>query len=260
MQTQVINAKNIHLKRGTNHLLKGLSWQVEAGQHWVLLGPNGAGKTLLMEILLGYLWPTLGEVHVLGNRLGHIDLRLLRRSLGWVSKALEEMTPGEASVMEVILSGPLATLGLYEEICPQLQDEALVLAQKFNLEKIVCRHFGLLSSGEKQRVLLARAALAQPKILFLDEPMSNLDLGGRELFLQSLAQMASLPQAPTIILTTHNTLEIGPFMTHGFLMKEGRTVAQGELSSVMCADLLQQTFDLPLRVERASSGRYLALL
>jgi iron complex transport system ATP-binding protein len=139
-------------------------------------------------------------------------------------------------------------------------EAAGALAGEFGLSRLLGRPFGLLSSGEKQRALLARAALARPELLFLDEPMSNLDMGGREHFLALLDKMVRGPNPPTVILSTHNTLEIGPFMTHALFMKAGRAVAGGALSDVMRPDLLGQTFDLPLKVEKTQSGRYLAYL
>jgi iron complex transport system ATP-binding protein len=108
----VIEASGLFLKRGGEILLQDLSWRVERGQHWALLGANGAGKTLLMRILTGYVWPGQGAVEILGSRLGRVDVRLLRRRIGWVARALEELTPGDATVLEVILSGPEASLGL----------------------------------------------------------------------------------------------------------------------------------------------------
>lgn len=260
MTIDVIKAENLYLKRGGETLLRDFSWRVESGQHWALLGPNGAGKTLLMKILTGYLWPGTGSVEILGQRLGRVDLRVLRRRLGWVAKALEELTPNDATVLEVILSGPEASLGLYIEPAAKQIRAASALAEDFGLSRIIHRHFGLLSSGEKQRTLLARAALMKPALLFLDEPMTNLDMGGREHFLAILDKMVAGPDAPTVILSTHNTLEIGQFMTHALLMKSGQSVAQGRLSDMMQTELMQKTFDLPLKVEKTQSGRYLAYL
>ncbi len=256
----VIRAENISLRRGRDTLLRDLSWRVAKGEHWAILGANGAGKTLLLKILTGYIWPTTGSVEILGHTLGRVDLRVLRRRLGWVAKALEELTPPRTTVLETILSGPEGSLGLYVEPSPHQVREAEGLAEEFGLGRLVRREFGLLSSGEKQRALLARAALSRPALLFLDEPMANLDMGGREQFMALLDKLAGGPEAPAIILTTHNTLEIGPFMTQALLMKGGTVMAAGPLAETMRPEPLQQTFDLPLKVERTPSGRYLAYL
>ena len=259
-EAAVILAENLRLRRGRETVIKEVSWRVEPGQHWAVLGANGAGKTLLLKILTGYIWPTCGSVSILGQTLGEVDLRALRRRLGWVAKALEELSPPRTTVLEAILSGPEASLGLYIEPEPPQVRAAEELAEEFGLNRLIYREFGLLSSGEKQRVLLARAAAANPSLLFLDEPMANLDMGGREQFMALLEKLAGRAQAPTIILTTHNALEIGPFMTHALLMKGGLVTARGPLADTMRPEVLSATFDLPLKVERTPSGRYLAYL
>lgn len=256
----VIEADRLTLRRRGESLINNLSWRVNQGEHWAVLGPNGAGKTLLLRLLTGYLWPTEGWVELLGRRLGRVDLRELRRRLGWVAKALEEMIPAETTALEVILSGPRASLGLYTQPSAEEEAAAKALAERFGLSRLLGRGFGLLSSGERQRALLARAALARPEVLFLDEPMSNLDLAGREIFLASLSELAAGPGAPTVILTTHNTLEIGPFMTHALIMKDGAGLAAGPLEATLRPEILSRAFDLPLKVERTPGGRYLAYL
>lgn len=258
--SQIINAQGIHLSRGQAKILQDVDWQVKKGEHWAVLGANGAGKTMLMRVLTGYVWPTCGTVDILGRRLGTVDLRVLRRNIGWVAKALEEMTPADTTVLEVILSGPYASLGLYVEPPSHLKREAEELAELYGLAPLVNRTFGLLSSGEKQRALLARAVLSNPALLFLDEPMANLDMAGREQFMALLNLLAQRKAAPTIILTTHNTLEIGPFMTHSLMMKAGRVVTAGALEDSMTSERLEEVFGLPLKVERTSGGRFLAYL
>ncbi|MDR2945493.1 MAG: ATP-binding cassette domain-containing protein [Candidatus Adiutrix sp.] len=256
----VIRAEGLSLRRGGELLLNKLSWRVSRGEHWAVLGANGAGKTLLLKMLTGYLWPTEGRVEILGETLGRVDVRELRRSLGWVAKALEELTPPQTTVLEVILSGPEASLGLYVEPSPEQLRAAEALAGDFGLARLAGREFGLLSSGERQRALLARAAAHKPSILFLDEPMSNLDMAGREQFMALLTKLAAGPDAPTVILTTHNTLEIAPFMTHALFMKDGAEVASGPLTETMRPEVLEAVFGLPLQVERTAAGRYLAYL
>jgi iron complex transport system ATP-binding protein len=159
----------------------------------------------------------------------------------------------------VVLSGPRASLGLYERPEPGEEEEARALTEQFGLGPVSGQQFGLLSSGERQRALLARAALARPELLFLDEPMSNLDLAGRELFLARLGELAG-PGGPAIILATHNTLEIGPFMTHALILREGAALAAGPLAEVMRPEILSRAYGLPLKVEKTASGRYLVFL
>ncbi|MDR1165386.1 MAG: ATP-binding cassette domain-containing protein [Deltaproteobacteria bacterium] len=256
----IVNLRGVSLSRGGTPLLRDLNWEVRRGEHWTVLGPNGAGKTLLLRVVTGYIWPTDGEVTVLGKRLGRVDLRILRRKIGWVSQALADLTPGGETLLGTILSGPMASLGLYADPEPALVEKARQTAADFGLSDKLERPFFLLSSGERQRALLARAALTEPDLLILDEPMSNLDMGGRELFLELTRRLASAPNGPTVILTTHNTLEIGPFFSHALLLKNGAVLAQGELERTLTSPILSAAFELPLKVERSAGGRVLALL
>ena len=260
MKSSVIELKSVTLKRDGLALIDGVSWKVEPGQNWALLGPNGAGKTLMLRIVTGYIWPTDGEVSVLGHKLGEIDLRVLRGRIGWVSQAIADLTPGSTTLREVILSGPPASLGLYADPEPEAVERAERLAKDFSLEALLERPFRVLSSGERQRALLARAAMARPSLLILDEPMSNLDMGGRELFLSLTARFAASTEAPSMVLTTHNIQEIGPFITHAIIIKGGRVVEAGPLEKTLTSETLGAAFELPLRVERDSRGRYAAWL
>jgi iron complex transport system ATP-binding protein len=256
----VVGLFDVTLNRSKLTLLNKLNWKLKASENWTILGPNGAGKTLLLRIVTGYIWPSQGRVMVLGNYLGTIDLRLIRKRVGWVSQAVADIMPAYNTLLETIASGPLASLGLYIDPDKELLDKAEHIAIEYGLAHKLQRPFHLLSSGERQRVLLARAAITEPELLILDEPMSNLDMGGRELFLEHVKQLASSPNAPTIILTTHNTLEIGPFITHGLIVKEGEILTQGPIEETMTSEHLSLAFDLPLIVEKSTSGRYLATL
>ncbi|MDR2387106.1 MAG: ATP-binding cassette domain-containing protein [Deltaproteobacteria bacterium] len=258
MADSVIDLEEIYLKRGPLTLLSKVNWTIEKGQHWALLGPNGAGKTLILRIITGYIWPTDGQVTVLGHRLGRYDLRKLRTRIGWVSQALADLMPSHTNVLETIQSGYFASLGLYSEPDPNITQKAQELAEEFGLSEMLVRPFAHLSSGERQRALLARASLPEPDLLILDEPMSNLDMGGRELFLDQLTKLAASPKAPTIILTTHNILEIAPFITSALVIRKGQVTAAGPLSQTLTSSCLSQAFDLDLKVERTSGGRYVA--
>ncbi|MDR2368147.1 MAG: ATP-binding cassette domain-containing protein [Deltaproteobacteria bacterium] len=258
MSGPVIELSGVVLKRGPHTLLNNVNWLVERGQHWALLGPNGAGKTLLLRTVTGYVWPTEGQVTVLGHTLGRYDLRKLRTEIGWVSQAVADLMPGHTSVRETIVSGYLASMGLYTDPDPTMVERAEALAVDFGLSGLLDRPFAHLSSGERQRALLARAALAGPALLILDEPMSNLDMGGRELFLDLLSDLAASPTAPTIILTTHNILEIAPFMTSALVIRKGEAMEAGPIGRTLTSGCLSRAFDMDLRVERTSGGRYVA--
>ena len=108
--------RHVTLRRGERVILRDVSWRVESGEHWALLGVNGSGKTTLLKVLTGYEWPTEGRVAVLGKRYGECDLRELRKSIGWVSSALEHKIPADETALETTASGLDSTFGLYREL------------------------------------------------------------------------------------------------------------------------------------------------
>lgn len=254
----VIRLKDVSLWRD-RMLLDDIQWTVARGQHWAILGRNGAGKTLLLRILAGYLWPSRGEVYVLDERFGQVDLRDLRQGLGWVSSALSEKIPAGDTALEVVASGAYATFGLYQVPDAGVMDRARQLMADMGLTGLNGTRFGDLSGGEKQRVLLARARLPRPQVLILDEPCAGLDLAAREKFLKLVSRMAGDPDGPTLIMVTHQAEEIMPGFTHGLLLHHGRILAAGPLDEVLTDDLLSRTLEIPLRVTR-QNGRWDVLL
>jgi iron complex transport system ATP-binding protein len=105
-----------------------------------------------------------------------------------------------------------------------------------------------MSTGERQRVLLARALMTDPELLLLDEPAAGLDLGAREDLVELLSELAADPDGPATVMVTHHVEEIPPNCSHAMLLREGRVVAQGLLEDVMTSENLSATFDQPLEL------------
>jgi len=250
----VVKLINVHLWRDRT-LLQGINWTVTRGQHWVVLGRNGAGKTLLLKILAGYLWPSKGEVWVLEKRFGRVDLPELRKRMGWVSSSLTEKIPVRDTALEVVLSGAFATMGLFQTPSPDIVRKAEQLMEDMGLSALGTQEFGLLSAGEKQRTLLARARMPQPSLLILDEPCAGLDFTAREKFLAVVGRMAADPGGPTMIMVTHRVSEIMPGFTHGLFLNSGREVVSGPLKRILKDELLSGVYDIPLHVTHRN-GRW----
>ncbi len=119
------------------------------------------------------------------------------------------------------------------------------------------RTFGTLSSGERQRVLVARSLVAAPGLLLLDEPTAGLDLGARERLVTGLGRLAADPTTPPMVFVTHHVEEIPPGATSLLLLREGRVLAAGDLGPTLTSETLSATFGLPLTV-RHRGGRWSA--
>lgn len=251
----VIDVKSVTWQRDETTILRDINWQVRESEHWCIVGLNGSGKTSLLQILCGYTWPTRGEVSVLGHRYGEVDLRELRKSIGWVSTALMAQMHDHETAFRLVLSGREATIGLYSTPTAEDLDKAAELLHTFGCDALRDRPFRALSQGERQKVLIARALMASPRLLILDEPCTGLDLLAREQLLAMIEKIAAQPGGPTLLYVTHHIEEILPCFTHTLLLKEGAVVAAGENQAILTPEQLTSFFGVPIDIRR-SQGRF----
>ncbi len=239
-------------------LLAGIDWTVGPGERWVLLGPNGSGKTTLIRLASLYLHPSTGTVDVLGHRLGRVDVRRLRRRIGLVSPAFADMLRPEITAIDAVMTAREAALEpWWHHYGAEDRRNAAALLDRMGAAGLIDRTFGTLSSGERQRVLLARSLWGGPGLVLLDEPTAGLDLGAREDLIGRLAHLADDPATPPTVLVTHHVEEIPPGFTHALLLREGRVMAAGPLDDVLTARALSDLFGLPLALDRRD-GRFAA--
>lgn len=254
----VVRMDGVGVRRGASTLLKGVDWQVELDERWVMLGPNGAGKTTLLRLAGAELHPTVGTVHLLGQRLGRVDVFELRPRIGFCSLALAGRVPDDEVVRDVVVSAGYAVLGRWREAYDVVDvDRADELLHTMGVAALADRRFGTLSEGERKRTLIARALMTDPELLLLDEPAAGLDLGGREDLLARLATLAADPHAPAIVLVTHHVEEVPPGFTHAMLLRDGAVVAQGLLDDVLTEPNLGATFGADFELQR-SGDRFFA--
>ncbi|CAM3752219.1 ABC transporter ATP-binding protein [Aeromicrobium ponti] len=244
----VICLNSISWKRDGKEILHNVSWEVEKGQHWAVLGLNGSGKTTLLKMITGYEWPNGGQVSVLGNLYGKTNIPELRRSIGWVSTSLDDKFQFRPSdtVLEIVLSGKFASIGLYEDITQKDLEKAIELMERFNIRHVENQTLSSLSQGEKRKAMIARALMASPKLLILDEPCNGLDIYSREELLSSIEKMMAQPEGPTVLYVTHHIEEIVPSISHTLLMREGEVIAQGSKRATLTEPLLEETFRVPV--------------
>jgi iron complex transport system ATP-binding protein len=258
----VLDLVDVSVVREGRKLLDAVNWSVGEGERWVVLGPNGAGKTTVLNIAASSLFPTAGAVGILGERLGAVDVFELRPRIGFSSAAVSERLPRGETVRDVVMTASYGMVGRwrekYDEADAQRADDLLAW---WGMHEFGARTFGTLSEGERKRALIARALMADPELLLLDEPAAGLDLGGREDLVRRLSRLAGDPYAPVTILVTHHVEEIPPGFSHILLVRGGAVVAAGPIESTLTSDNLTTAFGLPLSVERyqtAAGDRYYA--
>lgn len=253
--TPILDVANLQVTRGRTAILRGVNWRVHPGEHWVLLGANGSGKTSLLKSLTGFLSPTAGEITVLGRRYGESDWRDLRLKIGVVTSAFAAAIPPAEAARDTVVSGKFAQLDLWHRVAQADRRAAARQLRFVGLGRIADREWAYLSQGERQRVLIARALMARPELLILDEPCAGLDPVAREKFLRFLRQLARNRRAPALVLVTHHVEEIVPGFSHVLLLRGGRAIAAGRRRSVLTSENLSLTFGARLRLGQAG-GRH----
>jgi len=258
LATPVLRLDGIGFTRDGRHLLDHVDWQVDQGSRWIVIGANGSGKTSLVRIASLYEHPSRGTIEVVGERLGSTDVRTLRRRIALVSPALVDMIRPQLTATEVVMCAKYAALEpwwhTYE---PADRERAAGLLDTQGVGFAAERAYGSLSSGERQRVLLARALMGEPDLILLDEPSAALDLAGRESLVDRLDALARDPDAAPVVLVTHHVEEIPPSFTHLLMLRHGRVLHSGPLPAILDDANLSECFDMALTVTR-DRGRFTA--
>ena len=254
----VVHLMEVTVRRGTSVLLDAVNWNVDVDQRWVILGPNGAVKTTLLQIASAQMFPTTGRVHVLGERLGAVDVTEIRPRIGLSSASLAGRVPPNETVIDVVVSAGYGVVGRWRERYDELDfARARELLAAMGIEKLADRLYGTLSEGERKRALAARALMTDPELLLLDEPAAGLDLAGREDLLGRLSVLAVDPFAPTTVLVTHHVEEIPAEFSHVLLMRGGKVIGAGPMAETLTEQALSETFGMNLTLE-TRAGRYFA--
>jgi iron complex transport system ATP-binding protein len=247
----VLELREVSVRRGDRTILGPLTFAIKPSERWVVLGPNGAGKSTLLQILATRIFPTTGSVHLLDQEMGKVDLSDLRTRIGICGALISEDIPADEKVRDVVLTAAYAVLGRWNEAY-DLWDEsrAVALLTTFGVRDLDDRRYGTLSEGERKRVQISRALMADPELLLLDEPAAGLDLGGREDLLRRFSIFASDPTAPASILVTHHIEEIPAGTTHALLIKDGAIAVSGPIGDVITSEHITAIFELPITVVR----------
>lgn len=239
-------------------ILRSVDWRIGTGERWAVLGPNGSGKTTLLKIACGYVWPNAGgEVLRKGKVL--VNLPQLRKSIGWVTSTLNAQIPDRELVLRTVVSGRFAQVGYAEGFGAQAVPADYRRAQSF-LNQMGCgalarQQFGTLSQGEQQKVLVARARMARPYLIVLDEPCAGMDPGARENFLRTLRVLGRQKKMPALIFVTHHVEEILPLFDNLLMLKDGRVLYRGRTRKVLNPAALRELFGVGVELVRRK-GRH----
>jgi len=250
-----VHLENVFFLRGQRMILNGINWTVRAGEFAALLGPNGCGKSTTARILLGYLWATRGQVTVNGRKFGETNLEDLRKIVRLVQPNGQFDLDGELSVREAVRTGVTGTLGSYRPITAAQEQHADELIERVGLRRLADDKYGLCSTGERARALLARAMVSRPALMILDEATSGLDIRGREELLAVLDSIAAEKDRPTVIIITHHVEELPRATSNVLLLDNGDVSAVGRPGEVLTSERLSRVYGCPVELQERD-GRY----
>ncbi|SMG13631.1 iron complex transport system ATP-binding protein [Rhodococcus rhodochrous J3] len=253
----VLRLHDVSVVRQGRALVAHVDLDIRAGEQWALLGPNGAGKSTLLALCGAQLHPTTGTVHVLGHRLGRVDMRELRTHIGHVDPRTR-IDP-YSTVREAVLTGLYAATALPRRAAPSTleQQKAEDLITVLGLGAITDSPWSVLSQGERGRALIARALVTDPDLLLLDEPTTGLDLAAREILLSVLAELRQLRPELSSILVTHHLEELPTSTSHALVLAHGTVVGRGRVEDTLTSETITRAFGHPIVLERRA-GRWTA--
>lgn len=256
--SEVIRLKDVTISRDGKAVLKSVDWSVDSAERWVVIGPNGAGKTTMLRTAAAQIHPSTGEARVLGETLGEINVFELRTRIGFASSALAAHIPNSERVLDVVMTASYGITGRWNELYEDIDERrARRVLNEWSLGDFADRAYGTLSDGEKKRAQIARAVMADPELLLLDEPVASLDLAAREETLQLLGEYAKSPSAPAMVMVTHHLEEIPRGFTHALLLTEGSVFAAGPIDSTITSEKISEAYGLSIEVYN-EAGRFTA--
>jgi len=250
MPQPVLRVCGLGVWREETRILRNIDWAVHRGEHWVILGPNGCGKTSLLSALTGYMTPSEGHLCLLGQEYGRDDWSGLRTRVGIVGSAISRWIPEPETSEDILVGGRYGQIDFWGRARASDRRLARRLLGRVECAELADRPWVFLSQGERQRVLIARALMASPRLLILDEPCAGLDPVAREHFLQFLGRLGRSRSAPTLILVTHHVDEIVKPFNRALLLRAGQQVACGRLDEVLTSRNLSKVFGSRVRLKR----------
>lgn len=254
----VLALDDVTVIRGETRVLDGVTLTVHPRQHTVVLGANGAGKSSLIRVLTHEDRPVARDDGRVGVRVfgdDRWDVFDLRSRLGIVSAEMHHRfvdgnTAGRILGIDAVLSGFFASQGVtrYRTVTPAMRAAADLALARMGARHLAAQAMHEMSSGEARRVLLARALVAEPWALVLDEPTTGLDLVARDRFMERVRQIARA--GTTLVLVTHHVEEVVPEIEQVILLTEGRVLAAGRPAEVLTSGALSVVFGAPVVLEQ----------
>lgn len=231
--------------------LKGVSFQLQAGEILGVIGPNGAGKTTLVRALSGVLPLSGGAIHVDGKDTAHWNEMERARTIAVVPQARN--LPGAFTVWEMVLLGRTPHLGWLGSLTPRDEEIARQAMERTDVSGLAERRIGELSGGEQQRVLMARALAQSAPILLMDEPTTHLDLQ-YQVAIMDLARSLAEQEKLAVLISLHDLNLVARYAHRVALLVAGELQAIGTPAEVLTTERLSRVYHVALQAVDVPGG------
>jgi iron complex transport system ATP-binding protein len=247
---EMIRLKNISFSYNSTPVISGISHDFIHGSFTAVMGPNGSGKTTLIKLMNGILRPAMGTILLNNKPLGKIKRELMARQMAYVPQQQSNVFP--ATVFGTVLLGRKP----YIHWNPGKKDREITssVLVKLGLEDISFKEINSLSSGQRQRVFIARALAQEPKVILLDEPTANLDLQHQHEVMALLQQLSST--GITIIIAIHDLNLALKYCSDFMLLNKGILVASGK-KQVLGKNLIESIYKVKVRIVKEDGETFI---
>jgi iron complex transport system ATP-binding protein len=249
MRPPLLDLRNVRVMRGESVVLDDFNLRVQTDEHVAVLGPNGCGKSTLIKTITRECYPVVRKDSGM-TILGQVSWNIfeLRSLLGIVSNDLMASCTGDASGLDVVLSGFFSSTRIFPNhtVDPEKIERAQAVLAELGVSHLEDRAVQEMSSGEAKRVLITRALVHNPQALLFDEPCNSLDILAQHELRETMRSLAKSEIG--IILVTHEIADIVPEIERVVLMSKGRIVADGPKGDLLRADRLEELFGLKVEV------------
>ena len=234
----MIEVQGLGFRYGKIWIFRDISFSLPAGKIAAILGPNGQGKTTLLKSVVGLLKPATGTAK-LDGRLGYVAQRT---EIAFSYK-----------VIDIVVMGRAAHVGMFQAPRSKDYEHARNALARLRLEHLADKHFNLLSGGERQLVMIARALASECQVLILDEPASALDFRNQDLVLYTLRELAKDPGL-SILMTTHFPQHAAHIADYSLLLQSVDESHWGLSEEMLSEEKLELLFGLPVKKIQLDRG------
>ncbi len=236
-----LKIKELKVNLSKKEIVKGIDLAVSDNKFIGLIGPNGSGKSTLLKAVYGVIKPTVGDVFISDKDIKSYNKKSLAKTLGVVSQF--NNINFDFKVIDIVLMGRAPYKGLLEQDNKDDYDMALKALSQVGMIDFVQKSFSLLSGGEKQRVILARAITQNPKILILDEPTNHLDIK-YQLEVMSIVKSLNI----CVLAALHDLTLASQFCDELYVLKDGIIMYSGAPNKVITEEMIKNVYDVESNV------------